>query len=426
MEFAEFGLASLVIIVVMVAMSGGLILYGYHLNRRESQAQLQTFRPLSNSVPEGLFDTVTSSEVREDRSSNRSKANIERRQKKQPSIKSRSSTATMPAEPVKGEAINSDRSTPVQKPDTVRTTADGTTEKTIFDALVSDGKLPAEGIIKHVVRKKVDSHESSAKRPVSEQTKDTVTLPPQTSMEIDKSTETKEIKVTTSTEEVSRPEPAKSRIVTPTLANSRREQLSDSSKDRVAVKPLMKADRLNLSAIRTPPKPIVRTEQQKAKIANSDDRVLATSPTIKKSVEAESDEFVILTVMGEHETTFKVTELAKYLLARGLTYDKLKLFCKTDTQTGRGLFKVADAFAPGHFNVDPEDAHQTKGVTFVMWLSKVINPQSTFELMFGLASDCAARFDAIVQDESGNKLSKQTISHYRSRIADFRRKQMTM
>jgi len=422
MEFAEFGLASLVIIVVMAAMSGGLILYGYHLNRRESQAQLQTFRPLNTSVPEGLFDTVTSSDLRNDRSTKRTKLKFEHRQKKKQPVKQRIPTSTASAVPVKKDTIKAEQQTPVQKTDTVRTASDGTTERTIFDALVSNGKMPTEGIIKHVVRKKVDPHEATVSRPVSEKAKDAVALQPHTSTATDN---TKETKTAATTVEVSQSETAKSKIVTPIVANAPHQQSSDSGEEGVERNPL-KSDRSNLSAIRTPPKPSVRIEQQKAKIANVDERVLTPSPTIQKNVEAESDEFVILTVMGDHETAFNVSELAKYLLARGLTYDKLKLFCKTDTQTGRGLFKVADAFAPGHFNVDPEAEHQTKGVTFVMWLSKVINPQSTFELMFGLASDCAARFNAIVQDESGNKLSKQTISHYRSRIADFRRKQMTM
>ncbi|MCY3627906.1 MAG: hypothetical protein OXG88_09720 [Gammaproteobacteria bacterium] len=422
MEFAEFGLASLVIIVVMAAMSGGLILYGYHLNRRESQAQLQTFRPLNTSVQEGLFDTVTSSDLKDDRSTKRTKLKFEHGQKKKQPVKQRIPTSTAPAVPVKKDMIKAEQPTPVQKTDTVRTALDGTTERTIFDALISNGKMPTEGIIKHVVRKKVDPHEATVSRPVSEKTKDTVALQPQTSTAIDN---TKETKTAATTVEVSQSETAKSKIVTPIVASAPHQQSSDSGEEGVERNPL-KSDRSNLSAIRTPPKPSVRNEQQKTKIANVDERVLTPSPTIQKNVEAESDEFVILTVMGDHETAFNVSELAKYLLARGLTYDKLKLFCKTDTQTGRGLFKVADAFAPGHFNVDPEAVHQTKGVTFVMWLSKVINPQSTFELMFGLASDCAARFNAIVQDESGNKLSKQTISHYRSRIADFRRKQMTM
>ena len=427
MEFAEFGLASLVIIIVMAAMSGGLILYGYHLNRRESHAQIQAFQPLSSSAQEGLFNTHLGSAQDTEQSSNKPKAKMGKsKPRTQPAkAKLQKSSDSAKLGPKDAKPLPQPKRVNVSRATT--TTKDGMTEQTIFDAVDPDGKLPAEGIIKHVVRKKAEPAVMVGSHKGSDRFKETTSLqkPADSAAEDDK----KELvtKNTEATMEASKLKSTKPRVVTPVV--SKNAPVQPQGADSISKRgPVSVAKPSNLVAIRTPPKPAVGTDQQrvKLKLANDDVTGEPSAVTSPKQVVDSADDYVILTVMGEQDSSFVIAKLAEYLLKRGLTYDKLGLFCKTDTQTGRVLFKVADAYAPGNFNLDPVEAHTTQGVTFVMWLSKVINPQSTFELMLGLATDCAASYNAIVQDENCNKLSKQTISHYRNRIADYRRKQMTM
>ena len=138
------------------------------------------------------------------------------------------------------------------------------------------------------------------------------------------------------------------------------------------------------------------------------------------------EEYVILRVSGKHANAFPLRELARFMLNRSLKFDDTGLFSMHDEDTNELMFKVADVYSPGQFDRAQIETYCTEGLTFIMCLAPLSNPQQSFEQMLSLASECARCFDAIVQDEHSNKLSNQTITHYRYRVADFRRKQMSM
>ena len=123
---------------------------------------------------------------------------------------------------------------------------------------------------------------------------------------------------------------------------------------------------------------------------------------------------------------FHLRELARFMLNRSLKFDNIGLFSLCDEETNELMFKVADVYSPGQFDRAQIETYCTEGLTFIMCLAPLSNPQQSFEQMLSLASECARCFDAVVQDEHSNKLSNQTITHYRYRVADFRRKQMSM
>lgn len=138
------------------------------------------------------------------------------------------------------------------------------------------------------------------------------------------------------------------------------------------------------------------------------------------------EEYVVLRVSGKHAHAFPLRELARFMLNRSLKFDNTGLFSMHDEETNELMFKVADVYSPGQFDRAQIETYCTEGLTFIMCLAPLSNPQQGFEQMLSLASECARCFDAIVQDEHSNKLSNQTITHYRYRVADFRRKQMSM
>ena len=138
------------------------------------------------------------------------------------------------------------------------------------------------------------------------------------------------------------------------------------------------------------------------------------------------EEYVILRVSGKHANAFPLRELARFMLNRNLKFDDDGLFSMHDEETNELMFKVADVYSPGQFNRAQIETYCTEGLTFIMCLAPLSNPQQSFESMLSLAGECARCFDATVQDEHSNKLSNQTITHYRYRVADFRRKKMSM
>lgn len=138
------------------------------------------------------------------------------------------------------------------------------------------------------------------------------------------------------------------------------------------------------------------------------------------------EEYVVLRVSGKHDNAFPLRELARFMLNRSFKFDNVGLFSMHDEETDELMFKVADVYSPGQFDRAQIETYCTEGLTFIMCLAPLTNPQQSFEQMLSLASECARCFDAVVQDEHSNKLSNQTITHYRYRVADFRRKQMSM
>ncbi|MXW53530.1 MAG: hypothetical protein F4X44_06380 [Gammaproteobacteria bacterium] len=138
------------------------------------------------------------------------------------------------------------------------------------------------------------------------------------------------------------------------------------------------------------------------------------------------EDFVMFFVLGDHNNSFRMNEVGQFLLTRGLALDELGLFCRKDGDSGEVLFKVGDVFFPGTFEADELEQYRTGGISLAMKIPNVNNAQVVFEQMLSLANECAERFQGTVKDENYNSMSNQTLAHYRNRVSDFRRKQLTM
>ncbi len=175
-------------------------------------------------------------------------------------------------------------------------------------------------------------------------------------------------------------------------------------------------------ATRTERKPPLRSKRKKEKregaAVSSSHSDLAGRNT--------GDEYIVLFVLGEHDTSFRMNELCRFLLSRDLIIDDMGLFCKKDQSSGEVLFKVADVFYPGTFDVDSFETYRTAGISLVMRTPNVSNARDVFEHMLVLANDCAETFSGAVKDENYNAMSNQTLAHYRQRVSEFRRRQLTM
>lgn len=166
--------------------------------------------------------------------------------------------------------------------------------------------------------------------------------------------------------------------------------------------------------------------RSKRKEGNGDGASGSSMPHSDLAGRNSSTEFILLSVVGEHDTSFRMNELSRFLLSRGMVVDDLGLFCMRDQETGEILFKIADVFHPGTFDVKTFDTYRTAGISLVMRPPNVNNARDVFEQMLSLANECAATFSGAVKDENYNAMSNQTLAHYRQRVSEFRRKQLTM
>lgn len=175
---------------------------------------------------------------------------------------------------------------------------------------------------------------------------------------------------------------------------------------------------------RKPPQPTKRRKSKSAESLNGAKRNSARNGDARG--QRSNEDFVMFFVMGEHDGSFRMNDVGHFLQARDLILDEMGLFCRKDRDSDEVLFKVGDVFYPGSFRVEELEHYRTGGISLAMKIPNVNNAQVVFEQMLSLANECAERFMGTVKDENFNSMSNQTLAHYRSRVSDFRRKQLTM
>lgn len=198
---------------------------------------------------------------------------------------------------------------------------------------------------------------------------------------------------------------------------------SEEKNEEAKSKPLFRRVKNSSRLERKPPQASKRRKSKAEASSKGAARDSSGSPDSRGNI---GEDFVMFFVLGEHDNSFRMNEVGHFLLDRGLVFDEMGLFCRKDRDSGEVLFKVSDVFFPGTF--DPEDLEQyrTGGISLAMKIPNVNNAQVVFEQMLSLANECAERFQGTVKDENCNSMSNQTLAHYRSRVSDFRRMQLTM
>ena len=180
------------------------------------------------------------------------------------------------------------------------------------------------------------------------------------------------------------------------------------------------------SSSRLERKPPQASKRRKSKAETSSKGTSRDSSPSRDTSGDTGEDFVMFFVLGELDNSFRMSEVGQFLLARGLVLDEMGLFCRKDRESSEVLFKVGDVFFPGTFEAEDLEQYRTGGISLAMKIPNVNNAQVVFEQMLTLANECAERFQGTVKDENYNSMSNQTLAHYRSRVSDFRRKQLTM
>ncbi len=136
---------------------------------------------------------------------------------------------------------------------------------------------------------------------------------------------------------------------------------------------------------------------------------------------------ITLHVMAKKGQTFKGGELLNILLEQNLRFGAMKIFHRYAGEEGSGqvLFSMANAVNPGTFDLDAMEGFVTPGITFLMILQDSEDPQYTFDLMLATAEAVSDGCDGEIKDENRSVLTRQTIEHYRQRIADYARRQLS-
>ncbi len=142
---------------------------------------------------------------------------------------------------------------------------------------------------------------------------------------------------------------------------------------------------------------------------------------------ADYEEILIVHVVARNEEGFKGPALLQSILESGLRFGAMDIFHRHESMTGNGdkLFSMANALNPGTFDLDDMDLFSTRAVCFFMGLPGPRNTRQAFDLMIAAARKLAKELDGDLKDDHRSVLTAQTIEHYRQRIADFERQQLT-
>lgn len=174
--------------------------------------------------------------------------------------------------------------------------------------------------------------------------------------------------------------------------------------------------------------------EQPLRVSSEDvpDHVSATvekSP-LKQDEKAQSDhhELLVINAMAPEGNPFKGNDLLQILMACDVRYGKMNIFHRYENSDGTGeiQFSVANLVEPGNFDLDEIDEFTTPGVVFFMHLPGPKESIKAYEAMVETARCLVKNLEGELRDQTHSVATKQTLEHYKQRIRDFERRQLTL
>lgn len=136
---------------------------------------------------------------------------------------------------------------------------------------------------------------------------------------------------------------------------------------------------------------------------------------------------VVMHLMAASGEVLDGRDLLDALLAAGLRYGSMKIFHRHTSEDGSGpvLFSVANSVNPGTFDLSRMDEFSTPGVSLFYAMEDVDDPMMAFDSLLTAAKKMATELGGVLKDESRSVLTRQTEEHYRQRITDYCRSQLS-
>lgn len=141
-----------------------------------------------------------------------------------------------------------------------------------------------------------------------------------------------------------------------------------------------------------------------------------------------AQEVLIVNVISKEPGGFKGQDLLQILLACDLRFGNMNIFHRYEKANGKGAvqFSVANLVEPGTFDLDRIDNFSTPGLCFFLTLPGPEKAVTAFNYMVETAQVLVKNLQGDLRDEGQSVMTPQTIEHYRQRIRDFERKQLTL
>jgi cell division protein ZipA len=148
----------------------------------------------------------------------------------------------------------------------------------------------------------------------------------------------------------------------------------------------------------------------------------------KPQSQPEHQELLVINAMAPDGKPFKGNDLLQILMACDVRYGKMNIFHRYENSDGTGeiQFSVANLVEPGNFDLDEIDEFTTPGVVFFMHLPGPKESIKAYEAMVETARCLVKNLEGELRDQTHSVATKQTLEHYKQRIRDFERRQLTL
>jgi len=136
---------------------------------------------------------------------------------------------------------------------------------------------------------------------------------------------------------------------------------------------------------------------------------------------------IILHLMAKEGSLFQGKDLLDVFLSQGLRYGAKKIFHFHEEESGSGsiVFSLANAIKPGTFELDEMSRMTTSGISLFFAMEDLKDPMAGLDILLNSAKNIAIDLNGELKDESRSVFTGQTEEHYRQRIVDYSRTQIS-
>jgi cell division protein ZipA len=164
--------------------------------------------------------------------------------------------------------------------------------------------------------------------------------------------------------------------------------------------------------------PALSAQEEASIIQNSSSKKNKTQPV----------EHVVAINLASRSGMIEGESLLRVITNNGLRFGEMGLFHRMDSLSdveGAKLFSMANMVKPGNFDLTGMANFKTPGVCLFLTLPGPRAPRGAFETMLETAQRMASILECDLRDETQSALTQQTIAHYRQRVDEFCRKQIS-
>jgi len=162
-----------------------------------------------------------------------------------------------------------------------------------------------------------------------------------------------------------------------------------------------------------------------------EDQIDEAEPALNASVnkvKAPPVEQVIAINLASRSGMIEGEPLLRVITNNGLRFGEMGLFHRMDSLSdveGAKLFSMVNMVKPGNFDPAGMANFKTPGVCLFLTLPGPRAPRGAFETMLETAQRMSSILECDLRDETQSALTQQTIAHYRQRVDEFCRKQIS-